>query len=383
MSMLDHVVDILRKGGAFSGRLPASVKGKTDLADIFRELLPDKTVAIDPDVIDELSVYGDLLDRIASATGGEFSPENIKVSAGRGDRCVIEFSESGISRKFNFSHASGSYLDVSFLEGVQKYCTKNLSGSFVWFSGPELIDLAYLPKKAFRRFEREITSKSSTDVLAGLILTSSVHSIGWEGIPIEVINGYTKEGETIVTSLIKASFAEVPGEYGCTRREYALEAISGRGPNFHLQNAYGETPIQLARERGWDHLIPVLSVLETKPITYDDLLQKQGPGSVFPEVYRYRFGLATAFERLGHRLSGMYFDESLSASEFHMSRHSEFVRGEDALYIYVQNRSGMPVCFYAFSQKTGSGGWSVSKEVPLDAVDELCDLINRYCDEDF
>ena len=64
MSMLEHVVDILRKGGAFSGRLPASVKGKTDLADIFRELLPDKTVTIDPDVIDELSVYGDLLGKL-------------------------------------------------------------------------------------------------------------------------------------------------------------------------------------------------------------------------------------------------------------------------------------------------------------------------------
>jgi hypothetical protein len=376
MSMLDHVVDILRKGGAFSGRLPASVKGKTDLADIFRELLPDKTLAIDPDVIDELSVYGDLLDRIASATGGEFLPENIKVSPGRGDRCVVQFSERGINRKLNFSHASGSYLDVSFLEGVQKYCAKNLSGSFVWFSGSELIDLVYLPKKAFRRFEREITSKSSPDVLADLILTSSVHSIGWEGIPIEVINGYTKEGETIVTSLIKASFAEVPGEYGCTRREYALGAISGWGPNFHLQNAHGETPIQLARERGWEHLIPDLSVLKTKPITYDDLLQRRA----LKWISLYKFGLETAFERLGHRLEGMYFDANLCSREFHMSRHSDFVRGEDALYIYERHRSGAPVCFYAFSQKTGSGGWSISKEVSLDAVDELCDLINGYCD---
>ena len=383
MSMLDHVVDILRKGGAFSGRLPASVKGKTDLADIFRELLPDKTVTIDPDVIDELSVYGDLLDRIASATDGEFLPENIKVSAGRGDRCVVQFSEGGINRKLSFSHASGSYLDVSFLEGVQKYCAKNFSGSFVWFSGPELIDLTYLPKKAFRRFEREITSKSSTDVLAGLILTSSVHSIGWEGIPIEVINGYTKEGETIVTSLIKASFAEVPGEYGCTKREFVLGAICGRGPNFHLQNAHGETPIQLARERGWDHLISYLSVLEAKPITYASLLEMQAPKSLLSDYYLYRFGLGIAFDRLGHELKEMYFDGNLNAREFHMSRHRDFVRGEDTLYIYERHRSGVPVCFYAFSQKAGSGGWSVSKEVSLDAVDELCDLINRYCDEDF
>ena len=38
-----------------------------------------------------------------------------------------------------------------------------------------------------------------------------------------------------------------------------------------------------------------------------------------------------------------------------------------------------PVGYRVFSQKRGENGWSISRFVPLGEVDQLCEVIERYC----
>ncbi|WP_070888310.1 hypothetical protein [Pseudomonas argentinensis] len=374
MDTLEHVVDILRQAKAFSGRVPSKAREKASLAEILRELLPANTESLQPDIIDEPASYEGLLARLAVISNGELSPSDIQINVGRNEKLSLTFTQRQEAYSLHFKHESGTYIDERFFDALQKHCKKKLAGNFLYFAGADSINVVYVPKKAFKRINAEMLSQHSTDALATLVQMGDPYAIPWEAIAPEILEGLTKEGETLATALMKANFPETLNEYGCPRRQGILEALQGM-VNVHRENAHGETPSDIAKQKGWDHLLKEMDygIVKTQPIAAIREREKSD--------YSYQGDLKFAFERLDKAglFESIYFDPDAPYQKLHISKTPDFTYGDGTLLISRYRYGGEYIGYQVFSQRRGADGWSVSLFVPAGNVDQLCELIERYC----
>ncbi len=375
MNTLALITDILRKTKAFSGRVPNSAKDKAGIVEIFRELIPANVASLDPDVIDEPQDYEVLLARLAAISNGDLAPESVQIKAGRTGKLTLSFTQQQETYALKFTHEGGTYIDQSFLDALHKHCRKKLPGTFLFTSEAESIQAVYLPLKAFKRVNNELLSTQSTDALATLIQAGNVFSIGWDNIPYDVVEGFTRDGETLITALIKAPFAEKPGSWGATRRIEILEGLQGM-VNVFRANAHGETPRDIALAKGWDHLVPELSGWPVKTVPVTTIRERAGKGHAC-----FEDDLKEAFERLDEKglFESIHFDPNNPFQHLHISHRPDFIYGEDTLLVSRYRFGGAVVGYDVFSQKRGENGWSLSRFVPLGDVDQLCEVIERYC----
>ena len=105
----------------------------------------------------------------------------------------------------------------------------------------------YLPKKFAKFIEKKYLRASSTDAIVEFLINGGdPYSLDWSDIPFSVANGFTTEGESAVTAVIKADFKEGTGMHS---RSGIVECLQeAGGVNIMLQNQHGESPLQLAMD---------------------------------------------------------------------------------------------------------------------------------------
>lgn len=379
MKTLEQVTDILRKSKAFSGRVPASAKDAASLVEIFRALIPANVASLQPDMIDGVENYEWLLAQLAAISNGELAPDDVQIKASRNGKLSLTFTQQAVTHTLKFEHAHGNYIDQRFLDALQTHCKKKLPGTFLFFADAETIEAVYLPVKAFKRVHKEILSQQSTDALAAQVQAGSAFGIRWESIAHEVVNGLTKEGETVATALLKAKFPETLNSWGVPRRQGILEMLQGM-VNVFRENAHGETPTDIAQAKGWDHLLPELAgrTLKTVPVT------TLRDGSLH-EHYHYTDDFKAVFDRLDAKgvLDALHFDVTHAFLRIHLAVQANFTEGENDLCITRYRYGESDIGYDVFSQKRGANGWSISQFVPQGDVDQLCELVERYSRQSF
>ena len=341
-----------------------------DLYDLFRRIVPDRCLNYDAECVDDIQHYSGILEDHANITGGEFSPSGVQVSGDAQD-VVVEFTHENKTHRLKIALAGSDYVDPSFYTELNAFCKKALPGSFVMLpTRDQSIACVYLPKKLVKTIEKKYLRASSTDALAEYLINGGdVYQIVWHEVPFNIRNGFTREGESIATAIVKNSAPPV-NSYTPSNAEVALETLREEGNvNVRLQNKVGQTPYRLASEKAAAH--PELhKILEEKAdsISFDE----------FAEIVEENSGLTATlvavFNAAQEYLQDMFFNKNHYGSHLQFSPNKDFILGEDTFALLCFSDG-----FDLHVQTPGEKGGAIVGEFQPDELEKIVGLIRKYC----
>lgn len=403
VNLSKKIADILKKEKVKVQKLSKKTEEKDEPLSTFNELLPDNVFIYDGKCINDKDDYETLLLSYAACTEGEFQPKNINIGGEREKTIEVSFStDSGNDYKFKIKQNGSRWVDESFTKKINAFCKKNYSGLFYDISNEDLAAVVYLPKKAVSKLEKALYSIKDTDALVEYVIACEavVDPLVWSRVPWDIFYGYTKDGESFGTALLKAvlpksklkKYAPLkleanPIDADVKYKSMLFEYLSNfNSINFFLQNKKGESLQKLANDLYNNEngellysTIKCYNLGEEKDYSY--FLEHQSEDRQFA-VYRLMPELLDIFRRVEHKLTNMVFSVHCAQTGLCFTYKDKFSFENESFNIFLNfDGDNNAIGYEVFSQKTGVIGATLLKLFTLDQKDDLIELITKYCDQ--
>lgn len=355
------IAAIFKKAGIAFQPLPKDWDG-SHLGQIFHHMVPERICEFDPKCIAEAADYVGVLQEFAQATQGEFAPESPRAEGSVGGKMVLEFLYAGQANRFKFTQ-EGRWVADGFYEQLRKFCKKHLSGSYLSV-GSDWATEVYLPHKVIAQIQKKTRTFDSVEALVQFVVEgaseSDLISVG-ESLPWQLKAGYTRDGESLLTALLKSEADTVR----CLSAHGLLGAPE-------LPSRHGESPLELAqRLRGAD-LRGEYGGRSAPTLGYAEIREKWSQRlwhSHLPEYMRI-------VDALEADLASMRFSEADNLYGIAMCHAPVLDCWAEAAQVHYYEYNGA----YTLDLITlGPGGGALHLQVPLDQVDTVIDLLRRYC----
>lgn len=354
------IAAILKKAGIAFQPLPRDWDG-SHLGQIFHHMVPERICESDPKCISEAADYVGVLQELAQVTQGEFVPENLRAEGSVGGKVVLEFMHGGKANRFKFTQ-EGRWVADDFYEQLRKFCKKHLSGSYLSV-GTDWATEVYLPHKVIAQIQKKTRTFDSVEALVQFVVEGASQSdmfTAWESLPWQLKAGYTRDGDSLMTALLKSE----------ADTDRCLSAYETHETPL-LPSRYGESPLELAqRLRGVNprNLIGEPSAT----LGYAEIRQKWSQRL----WHSYRPEYMRIVDALEAELSSMRFSESGNLYGIAMCHAPLLDCGTEVAQVHYYEYNGA----YTLDLLTlGPGGGALHLQVPLDQVDTVIDLLRRYC----
>ena len=219
---------------------------------IFSEITPDRYCSYDAETIDETDAYISILQAHVHATLGEWEAREISVSGSKNNDVQIEFECVQKRVKWKFEQPGFDYVSDAFYRKLNNWVSRNLGGKFITLPtyGQDMA-FVYLPKNAAKKVEafcnKTVTANRFVDYFRqDADVPGSVLDLGYD-------YKFDKDclddnGETAVTAAIKA----MKPDKALIALDEPLEVSAWR------KNREGRSPLQLARQSGYEELVSYL-----------------------------------------------------------------------------------------------------------------------------
>lgn len=361
MSTTSHsIATILKKAGIAFRPLPKDW-GNSHLGQIFHHMVPDRICEFDPKSITEVVDYVGVLQELAQVTQGEFVPENLRAEGGVGGQVVLEFLHAGKTIRFRFTQ-EGRWVADDFYEQLRKFCKKHLSGSYLSV-GTDWATEVYLPHKVIAQIQKKTRTFDSVEALVQFVADGASQSdmfTAWESLPWQLKAGYTRDGESLMTALLKSE----------ADTDRCLSAYETHETPL-LPSRYGESPLELAqRLRGVNPRN--LTGEPSATLGYAEIRQKWSQRlwhSYLPQYMRI-------VDALEAELLSMRFSESGNLYGIAMCHATLLDCGAEVAQVHYHEYNAA----YTLNLLTlGPGGGALYLQLPLDQVETVIDLLRRYC----
>lgn len=355
------IAAILKKAGIAFQPLPKDWDG-SHLGQIFHHMVPERICELDPKCIAEAADYVGVLQEFAQATQGEFAPESARAEGSVGGKVVLEFLHAGQAIRFKFTQ-EGRWVADDFYEQLRKFCKKHLSGSYLSV-GSDLATEVYLPHKVVAQIQKKTRTFDSVEALVQFVVEGASQSDlikAGEGLPWQLKAGYTRDGDSLLTALLKS-------EADTDRCLSAYELLEAPA----LPSRHGESPLELAqRLRGVD-LRGEYGGEAKATLGYAEIREKWSQRlwhSYLPEYMRI-------VDALEADLASMRFSEAGNLYGIAMCHAPLLDCGSEVAQVHYYEYNGA----YTLNLLTqGPGGGALHLQLPLDQVDTVIDLLRRYC----
>lgn len=354
------IAAILKKAGIAFQPLPREWDG-SHLGQIFHHMVPERICEFDPKCISEAADYVGVLQELVQVTQGEFVPENLRAEGSVGGKVVLEFMHGGKAIRFKFTQ-EGRWVADDFYEELRKFCRKHLSGSYLSV-GTDWATEVYLPHKVIAQIQKKTRTFDSVEALVQFVVEGASQSdmfTAWESLPWQLKAGYTRDGDSLMTALLKSE----------ADTDRCLSAYETHETPL-LPSRYGESPLELAqRLRGVNprNLIGEPSAT----LGYAEIRQKWSQRL----WHSYRPEYMRIVDALEVELSSMRFSESGNLYGIAMCHAPLLDCGTEVAQVHYYEYNGA----YTLDLLTlGPGGGALHLQVPLDQVDTVIDLLRRYC----
>lgn len=361
MSATSHTIAaILKRAGIAFRPLPQDWDS-SHLGQIFHHMVPDRICEFDPKSITEVDDYVGVLQELAQVTQGEFVPESLRAEERVGDKVVLEFLHAGKAIRFQFTQ-EGRWVADSFYEQLRKFCKKHLSGSYLSV-GTDWATEVYLPHKVIAQIQKKTRTFDSVEALVQFVVEGASQSdmfTAWERLPWQLKAGYTRDGDSLMTALLKSE----------ADTDRCLSAYETHETPL-LPSRYGESPLELAqRLRGVNPRVLIGEPSAT--LGYAEIRQKWSQRlwhSYLPEYLRI-------VDALEADLSSMRFSEAGNLYGIAMCHAPLLDCGSEVAQVHYYEYNGA----YTLNLLTqGPGGGALHLQLPCDQVDTVIDLLRRYC----
>ncbi|BEU95956.1 hypothetical protein ACDW_16610 [Acidovorax sp. DW039] len=354
------VAAILKKAGITFRPLPKDW-GNSHLGQIFHHMIPERICEFDPKCIAEAANYVGVLQAFAQATQGEFVPESLRAEGSVGGKVVLEFMHAGKAIRFKFTQ-QGRWVADDFYEQLRKFCRKHLSGSYLSV-GTDWAMEVYLPHKVIAQIQKKTRTFDSVEAVVQFVVEGASPSdmfTAWESLPWQLKAGYTRDGDSLMTALLKSE----------ADTDRCLSAYETHETPL-LPSRYGESPLELAqRLRGVNprHLIGEPSAT----LGYAEIRQKWSQRL----WHSYRPEYMRIVDALEADLSSMRFSESGNLYGIVMCHAPLLDCGTEVAEVHYHEYNPA----YTLNLLTlGPGGGALYLQLPLDQVETVIDLLRRYC----
>ena len=355
------IAAILKKAGIAFRSLPKDWDS-SHLGQIFHHMVPERICEFDPKCIAEAGDYVGVLQEFAQATQGEFAPGSSRAEGSVGGKMVLEFLHGGQAVRFKFEQ-EGRWVAEDFYVQLRKFCKKHLSGSYLSV-GTDLATDVYLPHKVIAQIQKKTRSFDSVEALVQFVVEGASQSDlikAGEGLSWQLKAGYTRDGESLLTALLKSG-ADTDR---CLSAHGLLAAPE-------LPSRHGESPLELAqRLRGVDLRGEYGGVCKAT-LGYAEIREKWSQRlwhSHLPEYMRI-------IDALEADLASMSFSEADNLYGIAMCHAPLLDRWSEAAQVHYYEYEDA----YTLSLLTlGPGGGALHLQLPRVQVDTVIDLLRRYC----
>jgi hypothetical protein len=347
--------------------------------DVFRvlaTLIPKRIAVFDRECIDSDGDYAAVLECFGRATCGDFVPTEIVVERSMA-RLVLSFTNQGGRQSFAFASSDSDYVAETFFDNFFSYCRKALPGGFVSVpTSDQSCAYAYLPWKAIAEFQKLFPSVDTPDnVLRYLGDGGSLESVRWDELAVEIVEGHTQAGETIVTAILKEHLNGNP-QFSKARTIAMLECFDALGgPSPIVPNRSGETPYRLAKTNSLDFLIGYIPhVQSAEPV---DLVELEK----YLQEARVNEHIVKLIMTLGDALHGLRIVRSrLNFGELLLTHNDSYIDGEDTLMVTCL---GGWIGFKAQFTAPGAKGGHARRNYEIGELDALVGDVRRFCTRQF
>jgi len=373
MSYAKKIVKILRKNKIEFTEPSADILVSDNLLDVFIAVLPNRTHYFDPKCIGEKEVYTDILCALAECTNGEFLPENVVVTGTKEDIISLSFVFNEKKKTLKIEQNDSRWFSDSFVYRLKNFTQRNLPGRFLDIPG-DLATFVYLPKAVATKIHKAIFTFHTSDLLAEALETietiETVYTIDFYGIPNKVQAGYTTQGETIMTHLIK-NLAGKNNEL-LILLIWRLYDIDGSGISYFSQNQHGEAPYELLRDKGLlERVNEIYYIQKTTPYHEYRENRMDGPVCLFEHI-------KPIVNALDSELKNMRIPDKLTYN-FECSHLTEYYAGQSSLTITTWTEPGQGhIGFHILINKGRKISDIINKRFKLDEVNLVIDLVRKY-----
>jgi hypothetical protein len=268
---------------------------------------------------------------------------------------------AGKTIRFQFTQ-EGRWVADDFYEQLHKFCKKHLSGSYLSV-GDDWATEVYLPHKVIAQIQKKTRTFDSVEALVQFVADGASHSdmfTAWERLPWQLKAGYTRDGESLMTALLKSE----------ADTDRCLSAYETHETPL-LPSRYGESPLELAqRLRGVNPRN--LTGEPSATLGYAEIRQKWSQRlwhSYLPQYMRI-------VDALEAELLSMRFSESGNLYGIAMCHATLLDCGAEVAQVHYHEYNAA----YTLNLLTlGPGGGALYLQLPLDQVETVIDLLRRYC----
>ncbi|GGP59255.1 hypothetical protein [Shewanella saliphila] len=375
MDLLTRIKNLLKKQNINFETNLGDLESSNDLFQIFESLTPDRFLHYDPECIDGIESYINVFKQHGDVTLGEFKPSNIFVTGSIDTTVTLQFEYRERKKKFNIFQDGSSWVTDSFYDKLNNYIQKELQSKYLILpTNDQTMAVVYLPKKAANTINKHYMGMSSADdIVAFLVKGGLIEHINWEHTAPDAYNGYTSEGETIATAILKAKLPEGTPYPPNPRIDGMFEMFTETTPvNVHLQNKKGETPYRLALTGDSVFLKKSLGEISQDCISFSKLLSR--------ELLSINPAILKVIEPMKDSLQRAKFHSHSGFCSVLFSLEDNFIISENAFSI--EGRENVEGVFYyeVFIQKAGNGNNTILRNFSETEIEDIQALIKQYCD---
>ena len=350
-----------------------------ELFPLLQQLLPSRCITFDAECIDSPGEYALLLEDLVALTDGDIQPTAIDIRGAMDGTVEVSMRLDRTRETFGFPQGTSDYVASEFFDRLNELLArKRRQGRFLTLpTTDQSIACAYLPKALvdlLRKKRLDVQQAATADaIVTYLIEGGDPYSMDWDDTPFDALNGFTRDGETVVTAIMKARLPDENTIYtsGSSSTYGILESLRETSPIYiAAQNRCGETPLALYHQQGRnDH--GLLGVIEerSETVRFDELCSLYQ----FASMVRRQAALRSVVEAAEAALRHMYFNRNLyHALQF--AHRPDFVVGEDSASLAFDGE-----CYELHIQRPGLQGARVLRQYRQDQAVEVAEIIRRYC----
>ncbi|GGP90193.1 hypothetical protein [Shewanella ulleungensis] len=376
MDLLKRITNLLKKHKINVETELCDLESSNDLFQIFESITPERFLHYDPECIDGIESYKYVFMQHVDVTLGEFKPTNISVSGSMDTTVTLHFEYKDKKKKFSILQDGSSWVTDSFYDKLNNFIQKELQSKYLTLpTGDQTTAVVYLPKKVANTINKHYMGMSSADdIVAFLVKGGLVEHINWNHTAPDAYNGYTSEGETIATAILKAKLPEGTPYPPNPRKDGMFEMFTESTPvNVHLQNKKGETPYRLALTGDSVFLKQSLGKISQDCVSISKLLSSEW-FPINPEIFKIIEPMKDSLQRAKfHSHSGFY--------NVLFSLEDNFIISENAFSIEGRENAEGVFYYEVFIQKAGNGNNTILKNFSETEVEDIQALIKQYCDD--
>ena len=375
MDLLTRIKNLLKKHNINVETELCDLESSNDLFQIFESITPERFLHYDPECIDGIESYKYVFMQHVDVTLGEFKPTNISVSGSMDTTVTLQFEYKDKKKKFSILQDGSSWVTDSFYDKLNNFIQKELQSKYLTLpTSDQMTAVVYFPKKVANTINKHYMGMSSADdIVAFLVKGGLIEHINWDHTAPDAYNGYTSEGETIATAILKAKLPAGTPYPPNPRIDGMFEMFTESTPvNVHLQNKKGETPYRLALTGDSVFLKQSLGKTSQDCISFSKALSRELL-SINPEILKIIEPMKDSLQRAKFHSHSSFYSVLFSLED-------NFIISENSFSIEGRKNTEGVFYYEVFIQKAGNGNNTILKNFSETEVEDIQALIKQYCD---